>query len=194
VSKIMRALGRLWRMRRPFPAALDGSFGFLARLSAVGRCDRQMSRFSPERSFSGAKRASLAVRWRTSELQVEPHHGNLASALTFQSEEAALIEDCNPVQRKAFAWLITHYTKPIYSLLAALCRTVPTPLTSLRKSLSKSSGESGCFNGESFPADVDLSNCPAEASNQRPWWPSAKTAGDPHRAGDGARESSSRFS
>ena len=44
--------------------------------------------------------------------------GNLASALTLQSEEAALIAELRAGSEDAFAWLIARYHQPIYSLLA----------------------------------------------------------------------------
>ena len=53
--------------------------------------------------------------------------GNLASALTLQSEEAALIEELRAGSEEAFAWLIAHYHQPIYSLLARTVHNPPTP-------------------------------------------------------------------
>ena len=44
--------------------------------------------------------------------------GNIASALTLQSEEAALIAELQAGSEDAFAWLIERYHQPIYSLLA----------------------------------------------------------------------------
>ena len=44
--------------------------------------------------------------------------GNLASALSLQSEETALVAELCAGSEEAFAWLIAHYHKPIYSLLA----------------------------------------------------------------------------
>ena len=44
--------------------------------------------------------------------------GNIASALTLQSEEAALIAELRAGSEEAFAWLIARYHQPIYSLLA----------------------------------------------------------------------------
>ena len=45
--------------------------------------------------------------------------GNLAAALTLQSEEAALVEELRAGSEEAFAWLIAHYHQPIYSLARA---------------------------------------------------------------------------
>ena len=44
--------------------------------------------------------------------------GNLASALTLQSDEAALIAELRAGSEEAFAWLIARYHQPIFSLLA----------------------------------------------------------------------------
>ena len=44
--------------------------------------------------------------------------GNVASALTLQSDETALIAELRAGSEEAFAWLITRYHQPIYSLLA----------------------------------------------------------------------------
>jgi hypothetical protein len=65
------------------------------------------------------KRApSFAVRWEDTDLQADLTMGNLASALTLQSEEAALIAELRAGSEEAFAWLIARYHQPIYSLLA----------------------------------------------------------------------------
>ena len=48
--------------------------------------------------------------------------GNLASAFTLQSDEAALVEELRAGSEDAFAWLITRYHQPIYSLLARTVR------------------------------------------------------------------------
>jgi hypothetical protein len=51
-------------------------------------------------------------------LQADLTMGNLASALTLQSEEAALIAELRAGSEEAFSWLIARYHQPIYSLLA----------------------------------------------------------------------------
>jgi len=51
-------------------------------------------------------------------VQVDLTMGNLASALTFQTQEAALIADLQAGSEEAFAGLIAHYHQPIFSLLA----------------------------------------------------------------------------
>ena len=51
-------------------------------------------------------------------MQADLTMGNLASALTLQSEESALVEELRAGSEEAFAWLIQRYHQPIYSLLA----------------------------------------------------------------------------
>jgi DNA-directed RNA polymerase specialized sigma24 family protein len=51
-------------------------------------------------------------------MQADLTMGNLASALTFHTHEAALIDELQAGSEEAFAWLITRYHQPIYSLLA----------------------------------------------------------------------------
>jgi len=51
-------------------------------------------------------------------LQADLTMGNLASAFTLQTEEAALIAELRAGSEEAFAWLIARYHQPIYSLLA----------------------------------------------------------------------------
>ena len=51
-------------------------------------------------------------------MQVDLTMGNLASALPFQSQEAALIAELQAGSEEAFADLIASFHQPIYSLLA----------------------------------------------------------------------------
>ncbi|MGD1107826.1 MAG: sigma factor, partial [Terracidiphilus sp.] len=64
----------------------------------------------------------FAVTWEDTELQADLTMGNLASALTLQSDEAALVEGLRAGSEEAFAWLIARYHQPIYSLLARTVR------------------------------------------------------------------------
>jgi RNA polymerase sigma-70 factor (ECF subfamily) len=58
------------------------------------------------------------------DVQADITLGNLATALTLHTEEAALIAELQAGSEDAFSWLITRYHQPIYSLLA---RTVRDP-------------------------------------------------------------------
>ena len=57
-------------------------------------------------------------------MQADITLGNIASALSIHTEEAALIAELQAGSEEAFSWLITRYHQPIYSLLA---RTVRDP-------------------------------------------------------------------
>jgi hypothetical protein len=77
---------------------------------------------------------AVAVRWEDTDLQADLTMGNLASALTLQSEEAALIAELRAGSEEAFAWLIARYHQPIYSLLARTVQDRAKPPTWRRKS------------------------------------------------------------
>jgi len=96
--------------------------------------------------------------------------GNIASALTLGSDEAALIEELQAGSEEAFAWLIAHYHQPIYSLLA---RTIYDPgeaadLT--QEVFVKVFRGVGGFHGESSLRTWIYRIALREASNQRRWW------------------------
>ena len=88
-----------------------GSIGFQANQGLTG-----CSRYAVQ--SAGANYLHIAVTWEDTELQADLTMGNLVSALTLQSEEAALIAELQAGSEQAFAWLIAHYHQPIYSLLA----------------------------------------------------------------------------
>ena len=107
---------------------------------------------------SSAKMAGFAVTWEDTELQADLTMGNLASALTLQSDEAALVEELRAGSEEAFAWLIARYHQPIFSLLARTVRNSrrrrrPDP-GSLRQSLPRS----GRFSWRVVAAHLDLSH------------------------------------
>jgi len=55
-------------------------------------------------------------------LQADLTMGNVAGALTLQSEEAALVAELQAGSEQAFEWLIARFHQPIYSLLARTVR------------------------------------------------------------------------
>jgi RNA polymerase sigma-70 factor (ECF subfamily) len=96
--------------------------------------------------------------------------GNLASALSLQSEEAALIAELRAGSEEAFSWLITRYHQPIYSLLA---RTVHDPADAAdltQEVFVKIFRGVGGFHGESSLRTWIYRIALHEASNQRRWW------------------------
>jgi RNA polymerase sigma-70 factor (ECF subfamily) len=96
--------------------------------------------------------------------------GNLASAIGIRQEEAALIAQLQAGSEDAFAWLISTYHQPIYSLLA---RTIP--LSSDAADLTQEvfvkifRGISG-FHGDASLRTWIYRIALHEASNQRRWW------------------------
>jgi RNA polymerase sigma-70 factor (ECF subfamily) len=96
--------------------------------------------------------------------------GNLASALTLQTEETALVAELRAGSEEAFAWLIAHYHQPIYSLLARTVqdRTEAADLT--QEVFVKVFRGVGNFHGESSLRTWIYRIALREASNQRRWW------------------------
>ncbi len=117
-----------------------------------------------------AKDGRFAVTWEGTELQADLTMGNLAGALTLQSEEAALVEELRAGSEEAFAWLIAHYHQPIYSLLA---RTVHNPADAAdltQEVFVKVFRGVRSFHGESSLRTWIYRIALREASNQRRWW------------------------
>lgn len=102
--------------------------------------------------------------------------GNLASALTLQSEEAALIEELQAGSEDAFAWLIARYHQPIYSLLARLVRDRADAADLTQEVFVKVFRGVGSFHGESSLRTWIYRIALHEASNQRRWWMRHKQA------------------
>jgi RNA polymerase sigma-70 factor (ECF subfamily) len=96
--------------------------------------------------------------------------GNLASALTLQSEEAALVAELRAGSEQAFAWLIARYHQPIYSLLARTVHDRADAADLTQEVFVKVfRGVSG-FHGESSLRTWIYRIALREASNQRRWW------------------------
>jgi RNA polymerase sigma-70 factor, ECF subfamily len=107
---------------------------------------------------------------REDELQADLTMGNLASAITLQSQEAALVEELRAGSEEAFAWLIARYHQPIYSLLA---RTAPDRADAAdltQEVFVKVFRGVASFHGESSLRTWIYRIALREASNQRRWW------------------------
>ncbi len=96
--------------------------------------------------------------------------GNIASALTLQTEETALIEELRAGSEEAFAWLIAHYHQPIYSLLARTVRDSADAADLTQEVFIKVFKGVGGFHGESSLRTWIYRIALREASNQRRWW------------------------
>lgn len=96
--------------------------------------------------------------------------GNLVRALTIHPDEAALIAELQAGSEDAFAWLISRYHQPIYSLLArTLCdRGDAADLT--QEVFVKVFRGVKRFNGESSLRTWIYRIALHEAFNQRRWW------------------------
>lgn len=96
--------------------------------------------------------------------------GNIASALTLQSDEAALIEELRAGSEEAFAWLIARYHQPIYSLLARTVQNRADAADLTQEVFVKVFRGVGGFHGESSLRTWIYRIALREASNQRRWW------------------------
>jgi RNA polymerase sigma-70 factor (ECF subfamily) len=96
--------------------------------------------------------------------------GNIASALTLQSEEAALIAELRAGSEEAFAWLIARFHQPIYSLLARTVHDRADAADLTQEVFVKVFRGMGNFHGESSLRTWIYRIALREASNQRRWW------------------------
>jgi RNA polymerase sigma-70 factor (ECF subfamily) len=103
-------------------------------------------------------------------MQADLTMGNLASTLTMQSEEAALIAELQAGSDEAFAWLIAHYHQPIYSLLARIVQDRAEAADLTQEVFVKVFRGVGNFHGESALRTWIYRIALHEASNQRRWW------------------------
>ncbi|GGH05995.1 sigma-70 family RNA polymerase sigma factor [Silvibacterium dinghuense] len=103
-------------------------------------------------------------------MQVGIAVGNLASAIGVRQEESAIVAQLQAGSEEAFAWLISTYHQPVYSLLA---RTIP--LSADAADLTQEvfvkiyRGISG-FHGDASLKTWIYRIALHEASNQRRWW------------------------
>ncbi len=96
--------------------------------------------------------------------------GNIASALSLRSEEAALIAELQAGSEEAFAWLIARYHQPIYSLLARMVHDRADAADLAQEVFVKVFRGVGRFHGESSLRTWIYRIALHEASNQRRWW------------------------
>ena len=96
--------------------------------------------------------------------------GNIASALTLQTEEAALVGELQAGSEEAFAWLISRYHQPIYSLLARTVYDRADAADLTQEVFVKIFRGVHQFHGESSLKTWIYRIALREASNQRRWW------------------------
>jgi RNA polymerase sigma-70 factor (ECF subfamily) len=103
-------------------------------------------------------------------LQADLIMGNLASALTLQSEESALIAELQAGSEEAYAWLIARFHQPIFSLLARTVQDRGDAADLTQEVFVKIFRGVGSFHGESSLRTWIYRIALHEASNQRRWW------------------------
>jgi RNA polymerase sigma-70 factor (ECF subfamily) len=103
-------------------------------------------------------------------MQADLTMGNIAGALTIQSEETALIAELRAGSEEAFAWLIARYHQPIYSLLARTVQDRADAADLTQEVFVKIFRGVGNFHGESSLRTWIYRIALREASNQRRWW------------------------
>lgn len=104
------------------------------------------------------------------DLQADISLGNLASALTLHTEEAALIDELRAGSEEAFSWLISRYHQPIYSLLARTVRDPADAADLTQEVFVKIFRGIGSFHGESSLRTWIYRIALHEGLNQRRWW------------------------
>ncbi len=103
-------------------------------------------------------------------MQADITLGNIASALTLHTEEAALIAELKAGSEEAFSWLITRYHQPIYSLLARTVRDPSDAADLTQDVFVKVFRGIGSFHGESSLRTWIYRIALHEGLNQRRWW------------------------
>ena len=103
-------------------------------------------------------------------MQADLTMGNLASALTLQNDEAALVEELRAGSEEAFAWLLARYHQPIYSLLARTVRDRADAADLTQEVFVKVFRGVSSFHGDSSLRTWIYRIALREASNQRRSW------------------------
>ncbi len=96
--------------------------------------------------------------------------GNLAGIVAIRSEEADVVAELKAGSEEAFAWLISTYHQPIYSVIARMLQN-PADAADVTQDvfIKVFRGISG-FHGESSLRTWMYRIALHEASNQRRWW------------------------
>lgn len=103
-------------------------------------------------------------------MQAELTLGNLASVLSIQTEDLALVAELRSGSEEAFSWLISRYHQPIFSLLARMVYDRDDAADLTQEVFIKVFRGIGSFHGESSLRTWIYRIALREASNQRRWW------------------------
>lgn len=96
--------------------------------------------------------------------------GNLASVVAIRPEEADVVAELKAGSEEAFAWLISTYHQPIYSVIARMLQNPADAADVTQDVFIKVFRGIGGFHGESSLRTWMYRIALHEASNQRRWW------------------------
>jgi RNA polymerase sigma-70 factor (ECF subfamily) len=100
----------------------------------------------------------------------EPNLSELASAIGFHGEEAAIVAELKAGSEEAFAWLIAQFTQPVYSLVYRTLDDPSDAADTTQEVFIKIFRGIGGFNADSSLKTWIYRIALHEASNQRRWW------------------------
>src|SRR5256714_14922454 len=96
--------------------------------------------------------------------------GDLAGAIPVRVEEASIITELRAGSDDAYAWLIAHYHKPIYSLVYRILNDPADAADTTQEVFLKVFRGIKRFHGEASLKTWIYRIALHEASNQRRWW------------------------
>ncbi len=96
--------------------------------------------------------------------------GNLAGVVVIRPEEADVVAELKAGSEEAFAWLISTYHQPIYSVIARMLQNPADAADVTQDVFIKVFRGIGGFHGESSLKTWMYRIALHEASNQRRWW------------------------
>jgi RNA polymerase sigma-70 factor (ECF subfamily) len=103
-------------------------------------------------------------------LQADITLGNLASALSFHTQESALVAELQAGSDEAFTWLINRYHQPIYALLSRTVRDSADAADLTQEVFVKVFRGIGSFHSDSSLRTWIYRIALHEGLNQRRWW------------------------
>ena len=96
--------------------------------------------------------------------------GNLAGVVAIRPEEADVVAELKAGSEEAFAWLISTYHQPLYSVIARMLQNPADAADVTQDVFIKVFRGIGGFHGESSLKTWMYRIALHEASNQRRWW------------------------
>lgn len=103
-------------------------------------------------------------------MQVGTVVGNLAGVVAIRPEEADVVAELKAGSEEAFAWLISTYHQPIYSVIARMLQNPADAADVTQDVFIKVFRGVGGFHGESSLRTWMYRIALHEASNRRRWW------------------------